>query len=71
MIDGIKTYGSDELTRKLQECDDPVFLLTIGTTETSLIDGISGAGPSADLTVLWIQQRLPARSDIRQLSAGY
>ena len=50
MIEGIKTYGSDELTKKLQECDDPVFLLTIGTTETSLIDGISGAGPSADLT---------------------
>ncbi len=50
MIDGITTYGSEELTRKLQECDDPVFLLTIGTTETSLIDGISGAGPSADLT---------------------
>ncbi|MBQ2831260.1 nicotinate mononucleotide-dependent phosphoribosyltransferase CobT [Methanobrevibacter sp.] len=50
MIEGIKTYGSDELTKKLQECDDPVFLITIGTTETSLIDGISGAGPSADLT---------------------
>ena len=50
MIDGITTYGSEELTRKLQECDDPVFLLTIGTTETSLIDGISGASPSADLT---------------------
>lgn len=50
MIDGITTYGSDELTKKLQECDDPVFLLTIGTTETSLIEGISGAGPSADLT---------------------
>ncbi|WP_458402878.1 nicotinate mononucleotide-dependent phosphoribosyltransferase CobT [Methanobrevibacter sp.] len=50
MIDGIKTYGSEELTKKLQECDDPVFILTIGTTETSLIDGISGAGPSADLT---------------------
>ena len=50
MIEGITTYGSEELTRKLQECDDPVFLLTIGTTETSLIEGISGAGPSADLT---------------------
>ncbi|MEE1129374.1 MAG: TIGR00303 family protein [Methanobrevibacter sp.] len=50
MIDGITTYGSDELTKKLQNCDDPVFILTIGTTETSLIDGISGAGPSADLT---------------------
>ena len=50
MIDGVTTYGSDELTKKLQECDDPVFLLTIGTTETSLIPGLSGAGPSADLT---------------------
>ncbi|WP_405291075.1 nicotinate mononucleotide-dependent phosphoribosyltransferase CobT [Methanobrevibacter sp.] len=50
MIDGITTYGSDELTKMLQECDDSVFLLTIGTTETSLIEGISGAGPSADLT---------------------
>lgn len=50
MIEGVKTYGSTELTEKLQSCSDPVFLLTIGTTETSLIDGISGAGPSADLT---------------------
>ncbi len=51
MIDGIKTYGSTELTEKLQECDDPVFMLTIGTTDTSLIDGISGAGPTTELTV--------------------
>lgn len=51
MIDGITTYGSNDLTKELQECDDPVFLLTIGTTDTSLIDGISGAGPSADLTI--------------------
>ena len=50
MIDGITTYGSNDLIKTLQECDDPVFLITIGTTETSLIDGISGAGPSADLT---------------------
>ena len=51
MIDGVKTYGSTELTEKLQEVEDEaVFLLTIGTTETSLIEGISGAGPSADLT---------------------
>ena len=51
MIDGIKTYGSTELTEKLQECEDPVFMLTIGTTDTSLIEGISGAGPTAELTV--------------------
>ena len=51
MIDGITTYGSTDLIEKLQEVEDEaVFLLTIGTTETSLIDGISGAGPSADLT---------------------
>ena len=50
MIDGITTYGSNDLIETLQECDDPVFLITIGTTETSLIEGISGAGPSADLT---------------------
>ena len=38
MIDGITTYGSTELTEKLQEVEDEaVFLLTIGTTETSLI----------------------------------
>ena len=51
MIDGITTYGSTELTEMLAECDDPVFLLTIGTTDTSLIEGISGAGPSAELTM--------------------
>ena len=44
MIDGVTTYGSKELTEILQEEeDDAVFLLTIGTTETSLIEGISGA----------------------------
>ena len=38
MIDGITTYGSTELIEKLQEAeDDAVFLLTIGTTETSKI----------------------------------
>ena len=50
MIEGIKTYGSDELIKKLQDCDDAVFLVTIGTTETSKIEGISGAGASAELT---------------------
>ncbi|SEK22043.1 TIGR00303 family protein [Methanobrevibacter gottschalkii] len=51
MIDGIKTYGSTELIEKLQECDDPVFLLTIGTTDTSTIPDISGAGATPELTV--------------------
>jgi uncharacterized protein (TIGR00303 family) len=50
MTEGVTTYGSTDLVEMLQECSDPVFLITIGTTETSLIDGISGAGPSADLT---------------------
>ena len=50
MIDGITTYGSTELIEKLQECSDPVFLVTIGTTETSKIPGISGAGASPELT---------------------
>ena len=51
MIDGVTTYGSCELIEKLQESEDEcVFLLTIGTTETSKIEGISGAGASAELT---------------------
>ena len=51
MIDGITTYGSTDLIEKLQENrDNAVFLLTIGTTETSEIEGISGAGASAELT---------------------
>lgn len=50
MIDGIKTYGSTELIEKLQECDDPVFLVTLGTTETSKIPGLSGAGATPELT---------------------
>ena len=51
MIDGVTTYGSTELIEKLQEYeDDAVFLLNIGTTETSRIEGISGAGASAELT---------------------
>ena len=51
MIDGVTTYGSSELIERLQEAEDEcVFLLTIGTTETSKIEGISGAGASAELT---------------------
>ena len=50
MIDGITTYGSTELIEKLQSCDDPVFMVTIGTTDTSKIPGISGAGASPELT---------------------
>lgn len=50
MIDGITTYGSSELIERLQECDDSVFLITIGTTETSKIPGLSGAGATPELT---------------------
>ena len=50
MIDGITTYGSSELITELQETDDAVFLLTIGTTETSKIPGLSGAGANPELT---------------------
>lgn len=50
MIDGITTYGSTELIEKLQACEDPVFLVTIGTTETSKIPGLSGAGATPELT---------------------
>lgn len=50
MIDGIKTYGSTELIEKLQECDESVFLVTLGTTETSKIPGLSGAGATPELT---------------------
>ena len=50
MIDGITTYDSTELIEKLQEVEeDTVFLLNIGTTETSKIEGIFGAGASAEL----------------------
>lgn len=51
MIDGIETYGSTDLMEKLQKSEDSVFLLTIGTTETSKIQDISGAGATPDLTV--------------------
>ena len=35
---------------KLQESDDSVFILTIGTTETSKIPNLSGAGATPELT---------------------
>lgn len=50
MIDGITTYGSEELMNYLAEVIDPVFICTIGTTETSLIPGLSGAGATPELT---------------------
>ena len=50
MIDGITTYGSTELMEYLAEVIDPVFICTIGTTETSLIPGLSGAGATPELT---------------------
>ena len=50
MRDGITTYGSTELMEYLAEVIDPVFICTIGTTETSLIPGLSGAGATPELT---------------------
>lgn len=49
MIDGVTTYGSTELIDEIKYTE-PVFICTIGTTETSTIEGISGAGASAELT---------------------
>ena len=43
MIDGITTYGSDELINQIKY-GEPVFICVISTTETSKIPGISGAG---------------------------
>ena len=42
MIDGITTYGSEELINQIKYAE-PVFICMIGTTETSKIPGISGA----------------------------
>lgn len=50
MIDGITTYGSEELLEQVKYTE-PVFICTIGTTETSKIDGISGAGATPELTI--------------------
>lgn len=49
MIDGITTYGSDELINQIKY-GEPVFICVIGTTETSKIPGISGAGATPELT---------------------
>jgi len=49
MIKGITTFGSDELLKNVKNLE-PVFLCVIGTTETSKIENLSGAGASAELT---------------------
>ncbi|MDO5847950.1 MAG: TIGR00303 family protein [Methanobrevibacter sp.] len=49
MIDGVTTYGSTDLIEEIQHTE-PVFICTIGTTETSRIEGISGAGATPELT---------------------
>ena len=49
MIDGITTYGSEDLLNEIKN-KEPVFICTIGTTETSRIPGISGAGATPELT---------------------
>ena len=47
---GLTTYGSDEINKRLQELENPIFICTTATTETSNIPGISGAGASPELT---------------------
>lgn len=49
MIDGVTTYGSKNLIEKIQHTN-PVFICVIGTTETSRIEGLSGAGARPELT---------------------
>lgn len=49
MIDGVTTYGSTDLLEEIRNYE-PVFICTLGTTETSKIEGISGAGASPELT---------------------
>ncbi|WP_409200311.1 nicotinate mononucleotide-dependent phosphoribosyltransferase CobT [Methanobrevibacter sp. DSM 116169] len=49
MIEGITTFGPESLLDKIKGFE-PVFLCVIGTTETSKIENISGAGASAELT---------------------
>lgn len=49
MIDGIKTYGSEDLLNEIKY-KEPVFICVIGTTETSRTPGISGAGASSELS---------------------
>lgn len=51
MIDGLKIYGSEELFKKIEKKPSCAFICTIGTTETSKIEGISGAGASPEQTV--------------------
>lgn len=50
MIDGVTTYGSQDLINEIRYTE-PVFICTIGTTDTSTIEGISGAGATPELTV--------------------
>lgn len=50
MIEGITTFGSNNLINEIKH-KEPVFVCTIGTTDTSLIPEISGAGASPELTL--------------------
>lgn len=50
MIDGITTYGSNSLIEEIKD-KEPVFVCTIGTTDTSLIPGLTGAGATPELTL--------------------
>jgi len=50
LTEGLKIYGSDNLIKKIENKRNCVFVCTIGTTETSKIEGISGAGASPEKT---------------------
>ncbi len=49
MFDGLKIYGSGDFLHEVYD-RETLFLCTIATTETSRIEGITGAGASPDLT---------------------
>lgn len=51
MTEGLTIYGSDELVEKLKTMNNTAFICTIGTSETSKIPGISGAGATPNDTV--------------------
>ncbi|MBZ9571135.1 TIGR00303 family protein [Methanobrevibacter sp. TMH8] len=48
MFDGLKSYGSNELLKKLTG-KNPFFICTIATTSTAIIPNITGAGATPEL----------------------
>lgn len=78
MIEGLKTYGSEELVKELPKLKNPIFICTIATTETSKIPGLTGAGATPELTVytpagdaeLIIEGEVKCMEDIPQTIIG-